>query len=195
MPARGWRQFCRGLEREQRPGMTSTCRPRPAPRCALLLLLAVIGLSGCRRGPPLPQVTGPLADVVVRAAFGHDGAPGPAIQPLLIDTTSFMRLGFAVNGVPFTQEELLRQITRPVVLVDAADVLSCPERRPCRVVEDGVYVEVWEAERRGDTADIVVGRVFNVQGLYSATQSATHRLTVVRAGAGWRLTRLQRLPS
>jgi hypothetical protein len=184
-----------GLEREQQPAMTSSCRSRLVLRPAVVLLLAATVLSGCRRGPPLPQLTGPLADVIVRAAFGHDGGPDPAVQPLLIDTTSFMRLGFAVHGTPFTQEELLRQIARPVVLVDAADVLVCPERRPCLVVDDGVYIEVWEAERRGDTAELVVSRVFNVIGLYPASQADRHRVTVVRAGAGWRLTRLQRLPS
>lgn len=167
-------------------------RLRAAP---LALLVIVAGLAaGCRRGPPVPQLSGALAAVVVAAAF-EGGDAGVATGPLMLDAESFTRLGHAVRGEPFTAAELRAQVDRPFELVDRRAVLACPERRPCHVVDDGAYVEVWEAERRGASAELVVSRVQNVQGLYPLTRHITHRLTVAEVPGGWRLTRLERLPT
>jgi hypothetical protein len=163
-------------------------------RITLALVLAAAALlAGCRSATPVPDLAGPLAGVVVRAAFEE---PGDAVAgPLMLDSVSFARLGLAVGAAPFAESELRSQVERPFVLVDARDVLVCPERQPCRVADDGTYLEIWEAERTGNAAELVVTRVQNVRGLHVLTRAVTHRMTVAEVQGGWRLVRLKRLPT
>lgn len=153
-------------------------------------------LAGCGgRQPPLPDIAGPLPDVVLRAALAPaDGSEAPPVQPLLVDTVSFSRLGAAAGAAPFAPPQLSAAIGRPFTPVHPGAVLLCPSREPCRVVDDGVYVEVWEAERDGGGLDVVVSRVENVQGLHVMTRSTTHRLRLRREASGWRLTARERIP-
>jgi hypothetical protein len=166
-----------------------------AARALCLACALLVPACGGRR-PPLPDVAGSLADVVVRASFADEQAREPApVQPLWLDSISFARLGAAAGGGAFGAEELRRQVGRPFQLVDPADVLECPDREPCRTVDDAVYLEVWEAERTGAELELVVNRVFNVQGLYRMTTAVTHRLVLRAEGGGWRLARRERLPT
>jgi hypothetical protein len=181
------------------PDPAGTSRP-PARlvRRATAALAAVAILYGCAgRAPPLPDVGGGgLVHVVVEAALA--GSPDPAARVgglLLLDSTSVPRLGAAANGGAFSGDEVGRQLRRPAVLADPADVLECPSRQPCRVRDDGVYITVWEAERTADGVAAVVARTYNIQGLHPMTRSAVHRIRVARDGAGWRLTALEVLPS
>lgn len=172
-----------------------SCSPeswlRALPLRALpLLALAVLAGCGGRR-PPVPDVAGALPDVVVRAALAGAGA----VQPLLLDSASFGRLGEAVGAAAFTADELARLVARPFRAVSPADVLVCPSREPCRIAEDAVYLEVWAAERTQDGLDVVVSRVGNVRGLHVMTRSDTRRLVLRPESGGWRLERLERLPS
>jgi hypothetical protein len=162
-----------------------------------VLTAAVLLASACGgRRPPLPDVAGSLADVVVRAALADAEAREPvSVQPLLLDSLSFPRLGAAAGGSTFSHDELRRQVGRPFQLVDPGDVLVCARREPCRTVDDAVYLQVWEAERSGDDLEVVVTRVFNVQGLYRMTSSVTHRLVLRAEGGSWRLTRRELLPA
>jgi hypothetical protein len=187
-----------GAIRESPAGMTL---PIPLPlnvgrRLALLLLL-LPGLSACGgRRPPLPEVTGALADAVVRSALAaEDGSPGPPVQPLQLDSISFARLGAAAGAAPLDHGELERQVARPFVLVDPREVLVCPSREPCRLADDGVYLEIWEAERSGAELELVVTRIQNFQGLYVMTRSVTHRLVLRADGGQWRLVRRELLPA
>jgi hypothetical protein len=178
----------------------------------LITLLLVLALTACGgRRPPLPDVSGPLADVIVRAAFGGqsystlsdptgwsrpDSARAPAgSQPLLLDSLSFTNLGVAAGAAAFSPAELERQVGRSYRLANRRDVLACPDREPCRIVDDGTYIEVWEAEATRDGLDVVVSRVFNVQGLHVMTRAVTHRLSLRRENGAWRLTALNQLPS
>jgi hypothetical protein len=163
-------------------------------RLAVLLVLAAAGCGG--RRPPLPDVAGPLADAVVQAALAPaDGSPAPPVQPLLLDSISFGRLGDAAGTGAFSHAELQAQVRRPFTLVDPAEVLVCPFREPCHVVNDGVYLEVWEAERTGAELEVVVTRVHNVQGLRVLTRHVTHRLRLRSDGAAWRLVRRELIPT
>jgi hypothetical protein len=164
-------------------------------RIWLPLLLAVLfGACGGRR-PPLPDIAGSLPDVILRAALAGDSDGQTTVQPLMLDTASFGRLGVAAGGAPLTPAELQRQVTRPFRAVAPADVLECPIRAPCRLADGGVYVEVWQAEPTSQGLDAVVTRVFNVQDLHVMTRSVTHRLALRRENGVWRLARLDRLPS
>jgi hypothetical protein len=159
----------------------------------LAVLLLVTGCGG--RRPPLPDIAGTLPDVVLRAALAPtDGQEAPLTQPLLLDSISFARLGAAAGREPFTLAELQAQVSRPFRPVDPQDVLLCPSREPCRVVEGGTYVEVWEARQEGRTMELVVTRVANLQDLYVLTHSATHRIRVQQEAGTWRLVSRDRLP-
>jgi hypothetical protein len=166
------------------------------PRAVLLPLLALL-VSACGgRRAPVPDMGGTLADVVVRSAFADvDTAGTSALQPLLLDSISFRRLGTVAGGGVLSSAELERDVTRPFRLVDRNEVLECPEREPCRTVGNAVYVEIWEAEQTRTGLEMVVSRVFNIQGLHVMTRSVAHRLTLSREAGGWRLTGIQRLPS
>jgi hypothetical protein len=159
--------------------------------------VAALAVASCGgRRPPLPDIAGSVADVIVRASFADEQAREPApVQPLLLDSISFVRLGNALGTGAFSHDELQRQIGRPFRLVDRQDVLECPPREPCRTVGDAVYVEIWEAERTGSELELVVSRVFNVQGIHRMTTAVTHRLVLRAEGGAWRLTRRERLPT
>jgi hypothetical protein len=144
----------------------------------------------------VPDIGGALPDVVVRSAFADvDTAGMSALQPLLLDSISFRRLGTVVGDAAFSVAELERHVSRPFRLVDRNDVLECPDREPCRTVDNAVYVEIWEAEQTRTGLEMVVSRVFNIQGLHVMTRSVTHRLTLSREAGGWRLTGIERLPA
>jgi hypothetical protein len=161
----------------------------------LVLLCLLVAACGGRR-PPLPDVSGALPDAVLRAALSpEDGSAAPAVQPLLLDSVSFARLGEAAGGAAFAQSDLQRLIGRPFTAVSARDVLLCPDREPCRVAADAVYVEVWEAQRTGNELEAVVTRVSNVRDLYVMTHSVTHRIALRQEGGAWRLIRRERLPT
>jgi hypothetical protein len=167
---------------------------RPGAVLLPLLLLLVTACGG--RRTPVPDIGGALADVVVRSAFADVDTPGmSALQPLLLDSISFHRLGTVVGDAAFSVAELERHVARPFRLVDRNDVLECPDREPCRTVDNAVYVEIWEAEQTRSGLEMVVSRVFNIQGLHVMTRSVTHRLTLSREAGGWRLTGIERLPS
>jgi hypothetical protein len=170
----------------------------PVWRACLLILAWVAALtSGCgRRGPPLPQLSGPLAWVVVEASFA--GEPLPELNPagpLLLDSIAFPRLGDAAGPGRLAAADVQRQLGRPAELVDPRDVLECPPREPCRVRGDAVYITVWGAERTRNGLELVVSRVYNVQGLYRMTTSVTHRLELRPVGGGWQLAARTRLPT
>jgi hypothetical protein len=166
------------------------------PRAVLLPLLAVLVTACGGRRTPVPDIGGSLADVVVRSAFADlDTAGMSALQPLLLDSSSFRRLGTVVGDAAFSVAELERHVSRPFRLVDRNEVLECPDREPCRTVDNAVYVEIWEAEQTRTGLEMVVSRVFNIQGLHVMTRSVAHRLTLSREAGGWRLTDIQRLPS
>jgi hypothetical protein len=171
--------------------------PTSVRRGAVLLPLLALLVTACGgRRTPVPDIGGALADVVVRAAFADVDTAGPStLQPLLLDSISFRRLGTVTGDAAFGAAELERHVSRPFRLVDRNDVLECPHREPCRTVGDAVYVEIWEAEQTRTGLEMVVSRVFNIQGLHVMTRSVTHRLTLSREPAGWRLTGIQRLPS
>jgi hypothetical protein len=166
----------------------------PPPLTFMVVAVACAVAAGCARRP-LPAVHGSLAGVVVDASFAGELA-GADARPLLLDSASFARLGVVSRGTAFTAAELRAQIGRPFEPVDARTVLECPDRMPCHVRGDAGYLEVWHAERRGAAVELVVSRVFNVQGLHRMTRSVTHRMTVApQPGAGgWRLTARERLP-
>jgi hypothetical protein len=166
-------------------------------RPGALLLVTALTVAACGgRRPPLPAVSAPLAGAVLMASLaGADGEQAAPVGPLLIDSISFARLGLAAGADAFSAAELERQIGRPFTLVDPTEVLVCPPREPCRVVNDGVYIEVWEAERSGAELELVVSRVQNVRGLYVLTRAVTHRLAFRPDGAGWRLVRRDQLPT
>jgi hypothetical protein len=165
-------------------------------RSAILLLLPpVLLLAGCGRRPPLPDVAGPLAWVVVEASFAGEPLPEPVPVGLLLDSIAFPRLGEAAGTGRLAAAEVRRQLGRAVELVDPLDVLSCPPRQPCRVRDDATYLTIWEAERTRHGIELVVNRVHNVQGLYRMTAAVTHRIEVRPHGGGWRLTRRERLPT
>jgi hypothetical protein len=163
----------------------------------ILALAALPVLAGCGgRRPPLPDVVGAMADVVVRASLAaEDGAPAAPAGPLLLDSISFARLGAAAGGGALALDELRRQVTRSFEFTDPGDVLVCARREPCRVVDDAVYIEVWEAELDGRDLELVVSRVENFQGLYRMTRAVTHRLVLRPEGGAWRLVRRERLPA
>jgi hypothetical protein len=165
------------------------------PGTVLLPLLALLVAACGGRRTPVPDIGGSLADVVVRAAFADvDTAGASPLQPLLLDSISFSRLGAVAGDGAFTVADLERQVSRPFRLVDRNHVLECPDRQPCRTAGDAVYVEVWEAEQTRAGLEMVVSRVFNIQGLHIMTRSVTHRLTLSREGGAWRLTGIDRLP-
>jgi hypothetical protein len=160
---------------------------------AFCLALTTAACGG--RRPPLPDIAGTLPDVVLRAALAPaDGTEAPPVQPLLLDSISFARLAAAAGNQPYSLAELAAQVSRPFRPVDPQDVLVCPQRQPCRVVDEGTYVEVWEAERTGGALEVVVTRVTNVEGLYVMTHSATHRIRLEQQAGAWRLIRRDRLP-
>jgi hypothetical protein len=167
----------------------------PANTARLALCCVLLAACGGRR-PPLPDVAGALPDAVLRAALAaEDGTEGTALQPLLLDSVSFARLGEAAGGAAFGPADLQRLIGRPFTAVSPRDVLLCPDREPCRVAGDAVYVEVWEAQRTGNELEVVVTRVSNVRDLYVMTQSVTHRIALRQEGGAWRLVRRERLPA
>jgi hypothetical protein len=191
----------RGAKCESVSAMLKLLRARrgrtDAPVCcsAALLLLA----AGCSaRQPPPPDLAGPLAAVVIEAALaGEPAAGGGPANPhtLLLDSVSFLRLGMPSAGAAMDATELRRQVARPFVLVDQRDVLTCPPREPCRVRDDAIYVEIWEAERTVRGLDVVVSMVYNVRGIHVMTRSATYRLVLAPQRAGWRLAAWERLPT
>ena len=179
------------------PDLNPPFHPVRARRAiAVSVAVAVVGVTACTGSrPPLPELAGPLADVVVHAALAvPDADPAPAVQPLLLDSVSFARLGVAAGGSPLGHAELEGQVSRPVTLTDGRSVLTCPDREPCRLAEGGAYLEVWEATMSGAEMDIVVTQVRNVQDLYVMTSSVTYRLVVRQEGGRWRLVRRDRLP-
>jgi hypothetical protein len=175
-------------------GMPILCRGRAAWNLLLLLLLTLHGCAG--RRPPLPELYGPLADVVVGAAVaGADGTLAHVDRPLLLDTLSFGRLGSALGETAWSADELRRQVRLDFVPVAATDVLLCPDRRPCRLRAGGSYVEVWSAEAVAGGLEVTVTLVQNRQDLFVMTTSTTHRLVLRRDPAGWRLAERERLPA
>ncbi|CAN5824803.1 hypothetical protein BH23GEM9_BH23GEM9_24740 [soil metagenome] len=158
-------------------------------RWATVTALAILMGPACSRRAPLPDLAGSLVEVIVEAV--HEAGVS---SPLLLDSTSFTRVGVVAASAPFTETELRAQFAHPFQLVDAANVLECPEGRPCRVRGNATYVEIWEAETDAGALQLVVSRVFNVEGLYTLTRSSTYRLTIAAATGGWRLTARERLP-
>jgi hypothetical protein len=175
-----------------RPGTT----PRSSARRTLVLaLLAPLLLQACARRPPLPDLAGPLAWVVVEASFAGEPEPVLPTGALLLDSMAFPRLGEAAGTGVIPPAELQRQLGRAVTLVDPMDVLECPPRQPCYVRGDASYLTIWEAERTRQGMELVVSRVYNVQGLYRRTTAVTHRLEVRPQAGGWRLVARDRLPT
>jgi hypothetical protein len=176
------------------PGLAGVPTARVARLAGVLLLAAAATACGGRR-PPLPDIAGPLPDVVVRAALATaDGTESPPVQPLLLDSISLARLGEPAGVGAYPPQALAAQVSRPFQAIDPRDALVCPSREPCRVAGDGVYVQVWEARQQGGELEVVVTRIFNVQELYVMAASATHRLRLRPEGAGWRLVRRDRIP-
>jgi hypothetical protein len=156
-------------------------------------LLPMTLLAACGGRTPVPDLSGTLVSVIVAASL--EGEPAAQL-PLLLDSVSFSRIGTAARGAPLGATELHAQVGRLVELVDARDVLECPERRPCRLRGDVTYLSVWEAQQlEGGPLEVVVSRVYNVQDLYMLTRSVTHRLRLVPEAGGWRLVGRQRLPA
>jgi hypothetical protein len=158
----------------------------PVLACVLVPSLA------CGRREPVPDVSGSLVATIIAASL--TGEEGPA-APLLLDSVSFGRVGLVARGTALGAAELRAQAVHPIELVDAANVLECPARQPCRVRDDASYVEIWEAERDGAALEVVVSRVYNVRGLHVMTRAVTHRLRLAPEAGGWRLTARDRLPS
>lgn len=174
------------------------CAPRtPTPAIMAVAAIAIAAVAACsRRAPPLPRLDGELIHVVVAASLAPDhGSAAPPVAPLILDSLSFSRLGTVAGREPFDATEISRQLARPAVLVDPADVLLCPQRQPCRVRDDATYITIWEAERIAGGIDLVVSRTFNVQGLQPLTRSVVHRLRLADRGNGWQLTGRWLLPS
>ena len=153
----------------------------------LRLLTSLLLLSACGlRGDRVPPINGELADVIVQASFAGDSEAN-AHQGLLLDSLAFSRLGLLTGEDP--------RPDRAHTMVDPMDVLVCPDREPCRVRDDRIFLTVWDARRHDDgSLDLIVSRTRNIRGLYVMTESVAHELRIRPEAGVWRLARHVRLP-
>ena len=152
-----------------------------------LVLLLILLLPACGlRGGGVPPVSGSLGDVIVQASFADEPAPELGGE-LLLDSIAFRRLG-ELAGAPIGP-------VSGATLVDPTGVLVCPEREPCRVRGDAIFLTVWDAMVHDDgTLDVTVSRTQNARRLYVLTVSVTHQIRLRREAAGWRLVERERVP-